>query len=155
MHDIASQLVMKWARMGPSYKIPVTKDFTRLTLDTIALCAMDFRFNSFYQDDMHPFVDAMTRVLKNRSQANQISGIFKRMAPSYKAGLDKDSEYQRQLAEELVRERRHNPTDKKDLLNAMIHGKDPKTGKTMNDGLIAANMVTFLIAGTLLTTLFP
>lgn len=35
MHDIASQLVLKWARMGPSYRIPVTSDFTRLTLDTI------------------------------------------------------------------------------------------------------------------------
>ena len=57
MHDIASQLVLKWARMGPSYRIPVTSDFTRLTLDTIALCAMDYRFNSFYQDDMHPFVE--------------------------------------------------------------------------------------------------
>ena len=63
MHDIASQLVLKWARKGPEYKIPVTDDFTRLTLDTIALCAMDFRFDSFYQDDMHPFVDSMNNVL--------------------------------------------------------------------------------------------
>jgi cytochrome P450/NADPH-cytochrome P450 reductase len=43
MHDIASQLVLKWARMGPALKIHVTSDFTRLTLDTIALCAMDYR----------------------------------------------------------------------------------------------------------------
>ena len=40
MHDVASQLVLKWARMGPSFRIPVTSDFTRVTLDTIALCAM-------------------------------------------------------------------------------------------------------------------
>jgi cytochrome P450 / NADPH-cytochrome P450 reductase len=44
MHDIASQLVLKWARKGPSYRIPVADDFTRLTLDTIALCTMDFRY---------------------------------------------------------------------------------------------------------------
>jgi cytochrome P450/NADPH-cytochrome P450 reductase len=37
MHDIASQLVVKWARFGPSEKINVTEDFTRLTLDSIAL----------------------------------------------------------------------------------------------------------------------
>jgi len=37
MHDIASQLVVKWARFGPSQKINVTEDFTRLTLDSIAL----------------------------------------------------------------------------------------------------------------------
>lgn len=37
MHDIASQLVVKWARFGPKDKISVTDDFTRLTLDSIAL----------------------------------------------------------------------------------------------------------------------
>lgn len=37
MHDIASQLVLKWARFGPENDIDVTSDFTRLTLDTIAL----------------------------------------------------------------------------------------------------------------------
>jgi cytochrome P450/NADPH-cytochrome P450 reductase len=34
MHDIASQLVLKWARQGPESIISVTDDFTRLTLDT-------------------------------------------------------------------------------------------------------------------------
>jgi cytochrome P450/NADPH-cytochrome P450 reductase len=37
MHDIASQLVAKWARFGPGARIDVNADFTRLTLDTIAL----------------------------------------------------------------------------------------------------------------------
>jgi cytochrome P450 / NADPH-cytochrome P450 reductase len=37
MHDIASQMVAKWARFGSSQKINVTDDFTRLTLDSIAL----------------------------------------------------------------------------------------------------------------------
>jgi cytochrome P450/NADPH-cytochrome P450 reductase len=58
MQDIGNQLLLKWARMGLENTISVTDDFTRLTLDTIALCAMNFRFNSFYQDKMHPFVDA-------------------------------------------------------------------------------------------------
>jgi cytochrome P450/NADPH-cytochrome P450 reductase len=37
MHDIASQLVAKWARFGPNEKFNVNADFTRLTLDTITL----------------------------------------------------------------------------------------------------------------------
>jgi cytochrome P450/NADPH-cytochrome P450 reductase len=148
MFDIASQLVLKWARKGPEYQIPVAKDFTRLTLDTIALCAMDYRFNSFYQDEMHPFVNAMTNVLKSRSEAGQLSGMINRMMPSYNAQIAKDAEFQRQVSKELVQHRRENPSEKKDLLNAMIYGKDPKTGKTMRDELIAANMQTFLVAGT-------
>ena len=37
--------------------IDVADNMTRLTLDTIALCAFDYRFNSFYQREMHPFVE--------------------------------------------------------------------------------------------------
>lgn len=36
MLDIASQLVLKWARYGPKNTINTTADFTRLTLDSIA-----------------------------------------------------------------------------------------------------------------------
>ena len=37
MYDIATQLVAKWARMGSDVAINVTDDYTRLTLDSIAL----------------------------------------------------------------------------------------------------------------------
>lgn len=37
MHDIACQLIAKWARLGPDHDIAVTSDMTRLTLDSIAL----------------------------------------------------------------------------------------------------------------------
>src|SRR5689334_15446667 len=116
MHDIASQLILKWARMGDDYKIPVTNDFTRLTLDTIALCAMGFRFNSFYQDELHPFVAAMTNSLKSRSNASQISEQLHRLIPSYNAQLAKDAAYQKEVSMQLVQNRRENPTDKNDLL---------------------------------------
>lgn len=78
MYDIANQLVLLWARRGPDYKIAVTDDFTRLTLDTIALCAMDFRFNSFYQDEMHPFVAAMNTTLGAGSSRARIPGIVQK-----------------------------------------------------------------------------
>ncbi|KAK5110979.1 hypothetical protein LTR85_000689 [Meristemomyces frigidus] len=149
MHDIASQLVLKWARMGPTFRIPVTADFTRLTLDTIALCAMDYRFNSFYQDELHPFVQAMNTSLTASSDRLKLSSLVRKMLPWDKSGekLKVDREYMKVLSRDLVQVRRDNPTDKRDLLNAMVKGKDPKTGDMMPDGLISANMVTFLIAG--------
>jgi cytochrome P450/NADPH-cytochrome P450 reductase len=52
-----------------------------------------------------------------------------------------------QVSKELVRNRRGNPTDKPDLLNAMIKGTDPHSGDNMRDELIMTNMITFLIAG--------
>jgi cytochrome P450 / NADPH-cytochrome P450 reductase len=40
MIDIASQMLMKWQRMGEDHLIDPVDQFTRLTLDTIALCAV-------------------------------------------------------------------------------------------------------------------
>lgn len=147
MLDIAEQLVLKFARLGPEYKIPVTDDFTRLTLDTIALCAMDFRFNSFYTDGTHPFVEAMSRTLAAGQARTRTPNIVQMFMFSANEQMRKDTKFQTGLAVEMVQHRRENPTPKKDLLNTMIFGKDPKTGEGMRDELIAANMVTFLIAG--------
>lgn len=63
MLDIAEQLMLKWERMGDNAVFDVPDDMTRLTLDTIALCAFNYRFNSFYRDEMHPFVHAMVEGL--------------------------------------------------------------------------------------------
>lgn len=147
MYDIATQLIMKWARLGPETPVLATDDFTRLTLDTIALCAMDYRFNSFYSDVAHPYVKAMGHNLTSRSERGQLGNIVKRMVPGYQAEIEKNFDYMHSIADDIIQHRRQNPTDKKDLLNAMIDGKDPKTGQGMRDELIAANMQTFLIAG--------
>jgi cytochrome P450 / NADPH-cytochrome P450 reductase len=147
MHDIASQLVMKWARYGSSYPIAVVDDFTRMTLDTIALCAMNFRFNSFYHDEMHPFVRAMGDFLKesgNRSRRPALPSIFYRQTDQkYNA----DIEVMRKTSDEVLRARKENPSSRKDLLNAMLNSEDPKTGQKLSDASITDNLVTFLIAG--------
>ena len=72
MLDIAVQLMQKWERLNPDDTVDVPADMTRLTLDTIALCGFDYRFNSFYRDTPHPFVVAMLGVLE-AAQA-QITG---------------------------------------------------------------------------------
>ena len=67
MIDIAEQLVAKWSRLNPDEVIDVPDDMTRLTLDTIGLCGFDYRFNSFYREEPHPFVQAMVRRSRRRS----------------------------------------------------------------------------------------
>lgn len=147
MYDIASQLVSKWARADPEIPVNVTDDFTRLTLDSIALCAMDKRFNSFYHEEMHPFVDAMTDFLREsgaRSRKTRLE-LLLNQGPNRK--YEKDIALMRSVAQEVIDRRRRNPTDKPDLLNAMLHGKDPKTGERLTDESVMNNMITFLIAG--------
>ena len=148
MHDIATQMILKWARKGPDHRIPVTEDFTRLTLDTIALCAMGYRFNSFYQEGMHPYVKAMISALTAANEPPSLFGIlWNRTTGGKEKQLQEDRITMNTIANDVVRQRREHPTDKKDLLNAMIKGKDPKTGETMRTELITVNMVSFLTAG--------
>src|SRR6201991_4289335 len=64
MVDIAEQLVLKWERMNADEEIDVVHDMTALTLDTIGLCGFDYRFNSFYRLDYHPFVESLVRSLE-------------------------------------------------------------------------------------------
>ncbi|KAF5023611.1 hypothetical protein F66182_4313 [Fusarium sp. NRRL 66182] len=148
MHDIATQLCMKLARHGPHTPIDASDNFTRLALDTLALCAMDFRFNSYYKEQLHPFIEAMGDFLTesgNRSRRPAFAPNF-----LYKAANEKfyaDIDVMRKVADEVVATRKQNPSDRKDLLAAMLQGVDPTTGEKLSDDNITDQLITFLIAG--------
>lgn len=148
MYDLASQLVMKWARQGPETPIQVVDDFTRLTLDTIALCSMGTRFNSFYHDEMHPFIEAMTGFLVGSGNRARLPGLVKNLPTGEHTKFRANIEYMRKLSQELVDDRKKHPQpEKKDLMNALILGRDSQTGLGLSDESIINNMITFLIAG--------
>ena len=54
MLDIAEQMLVRWERFGTDAPVDVSDNMTRLTLDTIALCAFDARLNSFYKGPAAP-----------------------------------------------------------------------------------------------------
>lgn len=63
MVDICDQLTLKWARFGPEHVIEPSDDFTRLAFDTVCLCAMNYRLNSFYLKELPGFIEAMGNFL--------------------------------------------------------------------------------------------
>lgn len=149
MHDIACQLAMKWARHGPAYPIKVTDDFTRLALDTLALCSMDYRFNSFYHDEMHPFIEAMGGFLVesgNRSRRPFPAMFYREADRKYQQDID----IMRKTADDVLKFRKEHPSDRKDLLSAMMSGVDPKTGQKMTDESITDNLSKKKTARTIL-----
>ncbi|KAF5662549.1 bifunctional p-450:nadph-p450 reductase [Fusarium heterosporum] len=148
MHDIATQLCMKLARHGPQTPIDASDNFTRLALDTLALCAMDFRFNSYYKEELHPFIEAMGDFLTESGNRNRRPAF----APNflYRAANEKfyaDIALMKSVADEVVAARKANPSDRKDLLSAMLDGVDPQTGDKLSDDNITNQLITFLIAG--------
>lgn len=149
MLDIADQMFTRWERFGPDHPIDVADAMTRLTLDTIALCAFNYRFNSFYREEMHPFVGAMVSALTEAGQRSRRLPLFNKLMRSRTRRYHADLELLRQVAQDLIAERRRDPhaEEKKDLLNIMLNGVDPVTDEKLSDENIGYQMVTFLIAG--------
>lgn len=147
MHEIASQLALKWARHGPDTPIMVTDDFTRLTLDTLALCTMNFRFNSYYHDELHPFINAMGDFLTESGARGMRPAMTSIFYPQAAQKYWEDIGILRNTAQGVLDTRRKHATGRKDLLSAMLVGVDPKTGQKLSDSSIIDNLITFLIAG--------
>ncbi|CAI6338586.1 unnamed protein product [Periconia digitata] len=148
MHEVASQLALKWARQGSHEPLDVSGDMTRLALDTVALCSMGFRFNSYYRQDLHPFVNAMNEVLDTAGRrANRFmpSVFYHSSNRKFKENI----KLLRSTAREVVDARKSEevPSGRKDLLQAMLAGVDPKTGRKMTEESIIDNLITFLVAG--------
>ena len=148
MLDIAEQLILKLERQGENQRVDVSDAMTRLTLDTIALAAFNYRFNSFYQEEMHPFIQSMVETLSEGNKKatrlpiqNTLMFLSKRKHQANLNNLNK-------TVDNIIAERRKNPTKgKKDLLDLMLYAQDPITGETLSDENIRFQLITFLVAG--------
>ena len=149
MVDIAEQLVKKWERLNPDEEIDVVQDMTALTLDTIGLCGFDYRFNSFYRRDYHPFVDALVRSLETimMTRGIPLEGLWMQKR---RKTLAEDVIFMNRMVDEIIAERRGDAEaaeGKKDMLGAMMTGVDRTTGEQLDDVNIRYQINTFLIAG--------
>jgi cytochrome P450/NADPH-cytochrome P450 reductase len=149
MDDIVEQLLLKWERLGPTARIDVPDSTTRLTLDTIALCSFNYRFNSLYREEMHPFVGAMVRALvESRDRARRLP-VQNKIMLRRRHQLEEDNALMFEVAEQIISDRRRNPSPagSEDILDTMLNAADPVTGERLSEENIRYQMVTFLIAG--------
>jgi len=149
MVDIADQLVKKWERLNGDEEIDVVHDMTALTLDTIGLCGFDYRFNSFYRRDYHPFVESLVRSLETIMMIRGLP-MENLWMQKRRRNLAGDVAFMNKMVDEIVAERRKNAAateDKKDMLGAMMTGVDRSTGEQLDDVNIRYQINTFLIAG--------
>src|SRR3954452_2412739 len=149
MVDIAEQLVKKWERLNADEEIDVVHDMTALTLDTIASCGFDYRFNSFYRRDYHPFVESLVRSLETIMMIRGLP-LENLWMQKRRRDLAGDVAFMNRMVDEIVAERRKNADTteaKKDMLGAMMSGVDRATGTQLDDVNIRYQINTFLIAG--------
>jgi cytochrome P450/NADPH-cytochrome P450 reductase len=146
MVDIAQQLMLKWDRLNPDEPIDVAGDMTRLTLDTIALCGFGYRFNSFYRDTQHPFVQAMIDSLDESLKRQRMLPVQIKLRRGAQRRFLANAKFMDDTIDAIVKERRASDDPGTDLLGHMLVGTD-KQGNTLPDHNIVAQCGTFLIAG--------
>ena len=148
MVDIAVQLIQKWARLNPNEAVDVPGDMTRLTLDTIGLCGFNYRFNSYYRETPHPFINSMVRALDEAMHQMQRLDVQDKLMVRTKRQFHHDIQTMFSLVDSIIAERRSNgDQDEKDLLARMLNVEDPETGEKLDDENIRFQIITFLIAG--------
>ncbi|MEM7240886.1 MAG: cytochrome P450 [Pseudomonadota bacterium] len=148
MLDIASELCLKWERLNPEDDIDVVRDMTALTLDTIGLCGFNYRFNSFYRQDYHPFINALGSTMETCMKQRGLPFEDKIMRKALDQMKD-DVDFMYNLVDTIIAERREGGgnTAVNDLLNYMLAGVDKVTGQSLSDENIRFQINTFLIAG--------
>ncbi len=144
----AAELFAFWdARDG---HVDVSRDMTRLTMETLSRAAFSHDFSSFTSAEPHPFVTAMVAALRT----GQRKGVVRTLPLSgpLLRRMDRRNEphdsYVAGMLDELVAERRrlgHPGPD--DLLSLMLDHVHPVTGERLTDLNIRYQILTFLVAG--------
>ncbi len=146
MLEVALQLADKWGR-SEGQDLRVADDMTRLTLDTIALCGFDYRFDSFQGERLHPFLESLVRVLDETMARLTRLPVVTRMMSTRQQAFEADIASMSALVDEVIRARRAQVQGSRDLMGLMLDAVDPVTGEKLDDANIRFQVITFLIAG--------
>ncbi|PGH21395.1 hypothetical protein AJ80_03312 [Polytolypa hystricis UAMH7299] len=148
MQDLSAQLVLKWDRYGPEHEIECIEDMSRLTFDTIGLCAFGYRFNEFYMEDPHPFQKQLKEsIVESGKRANRpdlLNYFYYKDEQHRQENITK----MRELCRKIIQDRLENPQpDAKDLLNVMLNGVDRETGEKLGVENVIYQIPTLLGGG--------
>ncbi|PVG00114.1 bifunctional P-450/NADPH-P450 reductase [Serendipita vermifera] len=145
MFDICSQLVLKWERYGPEHALNPAEEFTRLAFDTVSLCTMGYRVNSFYNDSIHPFITSMGNYLLEAQHRARMPELVKSFAST--AQWEEDRKRMNEIVTKVIDDRVKSGHKRGDLLDLMLSGKDSQTGQGLDEENVRYQLLTFLIAG--------
>lgn len=147
MLEIAQNLAGQWERRQGQL-VNITDDYTRLTLDTIALSGFGYRFDSFDKEELHPFLNALLEALIESMRRSQELPMMTRMRKADDRKYRENIQLMRALVESVIKERRQGKSSgEDDLLGLMLQAVDLETGRPLDDENVRDQVVTFLIAG--------
>ncbi len=142
VRDCTSELVAKWRSLNGDSPVSAIGELNRLDLETTTLCFYGRKLNGLTGPEP-PMIKAMdgatSEAIKRSTRPSFVNWLF------YQTKFNRTSNTMRQYAAECLECRKANPTDRNDMLYAMMNAKDPKTGKVLEEGQIIDEIVTMPI----------
>ena len=142
VRDCASELTAKWRASSGDAPVSAIGELNRLDLETTTLCFYGRKLNGLTGPEP-PMIKAMdgatSEAMKRPTRPRFLNWLF------YQSRFYKDSKTMRQYGAECLAYRKANPTDRKDMLHAMMNSKDPETGQSLNEQQIIDEIVTMPI----------
>lgn len=147
MVTTSDELLARWD--AADRPVDVSRDMTKLTLETLSRTAFSQDLGSFASDEPHPFIPAMVAALKAAQRKSGLDGVPG--ASLVRRRIDRHNAphlaYLDAMLDDVVRTRRSGEQRDDDLLGIMLQTPHPQTGERLSDQNIRHQILTFLIAG--------
>ncbi|KAF9880403.1 putative cytochrome P450 [Colletotrichum karsti] len=137
----ADDLFDIWRKKGPGAEIFPITELDRLNLEATTLALFGKRLDCLERS--HEMLGAMATGTGEATQRPNRPLPFQNWWT--KGDWKKSIQVMRKYAQDLVDYRRSNPTDRKDLLDAMMNGTDPKSGAKLDDEQVVDEIVSMPI----------
>jgi cytochrome P450 len=139
--ETTQDLIQKWTA-GPRQRVNVTNDLDRLNHAANMLCFFDQRLHIMEgptPDVIKAMDSATNEAMRRPTRPKLINWLF------YNRKWEAWIKTMRDYGAEIVATRNANPSDKKDMLYAMLHGTDPETGKSLTDSQVLDEIINIFI----------
>jgi len=142
MRETAGMLVEKWSAASRAVKIDVVGDLKRITLQAVMRCFFDQRLDCLngVEPPMIKAMDSATlEAVKRPTRPKVLNWLL------YQKGFDRDTKTMREFGAEVLRKRKAEGSGRKDMLDALLHARDPETDEKLNEERIVDEIITLCI----------
>ncbi|RKU45132.1 hypothetical protein DL546_004304 [Coniochaeta pulveracea] len=133
MRDVTTELIGKWKGLVGDDKVLLMDELNRLNLEVTTLTLYGMRLNGLSGPE-HPMIKAMEDSTSEAMKRPTRPAILNWLV--YGGKFKQGAAAMRKYAAEVVDYRKTHPTDRQDVLTAILSGTDPETGRSLTESQV-------------------
>ncbi|KZL80648.1 cytochrome p450 [Colletotrichum incanum] len=142
MLSTTNELLEKWKGLGINDEVSAIGELNRLNLEATTLALFGKKLNCLTGPE-HPMLKGMEDSTSEAMQRPNRPGFLNWLV--FGSKFKKATATMRTYASDLVEHRRNNPSDRKDLLAALINAEDLESGRSLTNSQVIDEIVTMPI----------